>query len=199
MQSSASLCANVCLLVLQFIFILELSIWILSTVCEPMQQLRDGSRVVAWEHVRSYWQAAEIYIVILTSTVVTEFLKLWRLHHNFTLFQHMHCVHDTFYFESLVSTNTRFRRLCKVEKHKLRFPVGIALGYGLDDWGSRFWFPAGAANFSFHHCIQNGSGVHSASYPMDTSGSFPGSVKQPVREADHSPSPSAEVKEWVEL
>jgi hypothetical protein len=52
--------------------------------------------------------------------------------------------------------------------------VGIALGYGLDDWGSRFRFPAGAGNFSLHHRFQNGSGAHPASYPMGTRGSFPG-------------------------
>jgi hypothetical protein len=54
----------------------------------------------------------------------------------------------------------------------------------------------GAWNFSLHHCVQNGSGAHPASYPMDTGGSFPG-VKRPGREADHSPPSSAEVKnEW---
>jgi hypothetical protein len=52
--------------------------------------------------------------------------------------------------------------------------VGIALGYVLDDRGIRFLFPAGAGNFSLHH-VQNGSGAHSASYPMGTRGSFPGS------------------------
>jgi hypothetical protein len=52
--------------------------------------------------------------------------------------------------------------------------VGIALGYGLDDRGSRVRFPAGAGNFSFHHCVQNGSGAHPASYPMGTRGSFLG-------------------------
>jgi hypothetical protein len=52
--------------------------------------------------------------------------------------------------------------------------VGIALGYGLDDQGSKVRFPAGAGNFSFHHCVQNGSGSHPASYPMFTRGSFPG-------------------------
>jgi hypothetical protein len=36
--------------------------------------------------------------------------------------------------------------------------------------------------------------THPASYPMGTRGSFPG-VKQPGREADHSPPSSAEVKE----
>jgi hypothetical protein len=51
--------------------------------------------------------------------------------------------------------------------------VGIALGYGLDDRGTRVRFPVGAENFSLHHCIQNGSGDHPASYPMDTRGSFP--------------------------
>jgi hypothetical protein len=52
--------------------------------------------------------------------------------------------------------------------------VGIALGYGLDDRGSRVGFPAGAGNFSIHHRVQNGSGAHPASYPMGTRGSFPG-------------------------
>jgi hypothetical protein len=52
--------------------------------------------------------------------------------------------------------------------------VGMALGYGLDDWGSRIRFPAGAGNFSLHHRVQNGSGAHLASYPMDTRDSFLG-------------------------
>jgi hypothetical protein len=72
--------------------------------------------------------------------------------------------------------------------------VGIALGYGLDDRGSRFRFPTGAGNFSFHHRVQNGSGAHPASYPMGTRGSFPGN-KAAGREADHSPPSSVEIKE----
>jgi hypothetical protein len=52
--------------------------------------------------------------------------------------------------------------------------VGIALSYGLDDRVSGVRFPAGAGNFSLHHCVQNGSGAHPASYPMGTRGSFPG-------------------------
>jgi hypothetical protein len=52
--------------------------------------------------------------------------------------------------------------------------VGIALGYKLDDWGSRVRFPAEAGNFSLHHRVQNGSGAHPASYLMGTRGSFPG-------------------------
>jgi hypothetical protein len=38
--------------------------------------------------------------------------------------------------------------------------VGISLGYKLDDRGSRVRYPAGAANFSLHHRVQNGSGAH---------------------------------------
>jgi hypothetical protein len=53
--------------------------------------------------------------------------------------------------------------------------VGIALGYGLNDRGSRVQFPAGVGNFSLHHRVQNGSGAHPASYPMSTRGSFSGS------------------------
>jgi hypothetical protein len=50
--------------------------------------------------------------------------------------------------------------------------VGIALGYGLDDRGSRARFPAGAGNFSLHHRVQNGSAAHPASYPMGIRDSF---------------------------
>jgi hypothetical protein len=53
--------------------------------------------------------------------------------------------------------------------------VGIALGYGLDDRGSRVRFPAGAGNFSPQYRVQNGSGAHPASYPMGTGGFIPGS------------------------
>jgi hypothetical protein len=51
---------------------------------------------------------------------------------------------------------------------------GIALGYGLDDRGSRVRFPAEAGNLSLHRRVQNGSGAHPAPYPMGTRGSFPG-------------------------
>jgi hypothetical protein len=76
--------------------------------------------------------------------------------------------------------------------------VGIALGYGLDDRGSRVRFPAEAGNFSLHRRVQNGSGTHPASYAMGTRGSFLG-VNRPGREADHSPPSNAEVKDSVEL
>jgi hypothetical protein len=49
--------------------------------------------------------------------------------------------------------------------------VGVALGYGLDNGGSRVRL---AGNFSLHHHIQTGSGANLASYPMNTRGSFPG-------------------------
>jgi hypothetical protein len=41
--------------------------------------------------------------------------------------------------------------------------VGIVLGYGLDDRGSRIRFSAGDGKFSLHHRVQNGSGAHPAS------------------------------------
>jgi hypothetical protein len=50
-----------------------------------------------------------------------------------------------------------------------------ALGYGLNDRGSRARFPVGAGKFSLHHRVQNGSGSHPACYPMDTRGCLPGS------------------------
>jgi hypothetical protein len=70
--------------------------------------------------------------------------------------------------------------------------VGIALGYGLDDRGSKVRFPAVAGNFSLHR-VQSGSGAHPG-----TRGSLPG-VKRPGHEAHYSPPSSAELKECVEL
>jgi hypothetical protein len=72
------------------------------------------------------------------------------------------------------------------------------LDYGLDDWGSRVRFPAGAIHFSLHHRVQNGSGAHPASYAVGTTSFLPG-VERPGHETDHSPPSSAEVKEWVDL
>jgi hypothetical protein len=72
--------------------------------------------------------------------------------------------------------------------------VGIVMGYGLDDRGSRVRFQAGARTFSLHHRVQKGSGAHPASYPMGSRGSFPG-VKRPGLEADYSPPSSAKIKE----
>jgi hypothetical protein len=77
----------------------------------------------------------------------------------------------------------------------------MALGYGLDDRGSRVRFQAGAGNFSLHHRVQNGSGAHPDSYPMGKRDSFPG-IKRPGCEADHSPPSRAEVNEchcWKHL
>jgi hypothetical protein len=70
--------------------------------------------------------------------------------------------------------------------------VGIALGYGLNDRGSRVRFPVGTGNSSLHwgppSLLSNG-------YQQ----LFPWGLKRPGREGDHSPPSSAEVKEWVEL
>jgi hypothetical protein len=65
-----------------------------------------------------------------------------------------------------------FSRCYRIQKSRDN-SVGIALGYGLEDRGSRVPFPVGAGNFSLHHCVQNGSGAHPASYPMGKRGSFP--------------------------
>jgi hypothetical protein len=75
---------------------------------------------------------------------------------------------------ALISTFYSFCR--KMEAFKLTYSssVGIALGYGLDDRGSRVRFPEGAGNFSLHHRVQTGSGTHPDTYPMGTRVSFPG-------------------------
>jgi hypothetical protein len=53
----------------------------------------------------------------------------------------------------------------------------IAQWYSAGLWAgwSGVPIPAGAGNFSVHHCAQTGSGDHPASYPMGSRGSFPAS------------------------
>jgi hypothetical protein len=52
------------------------------------------------------------------------------------------------------------------------------------------------ANFSLPHRVQTGSGAHKVSYPMSTGSCFSG-LKQPRRENNYSPLPTAEVRnEW---
>jgi hypothetical protein len=70
----------------------------------------------------------------------------------------------------------------------------VALGYGLDDRGSRVRFLAGAGNFSLHHRVQYGFGAHPGSYPVGTR-VLSLWVKRSGREADHSPPSTAAVKE----
>jgi hypothetical protein len=53
--------------------------------------------------------------------------------------------------------------------------VDMATDCGLKDRMIGIRFPAGAGNFSLHHRFQTISGAHTASYPMDTGGCFPGS------------------------
>jgi len=60
---------------------------------------------------------------------------------------------------------------------RLEYPPGqpgVALGYGLDDRGSRVRFPAGAGNFSLRRRVRSGSVAHPAACPVGAGGSFPG-------------------------
>jgi hypothetical protein len=60
-------------------------------------------------------------------------------------------------------------------------------------WTTRVRFPIVERDFSHPHSIQMCSGVYSALYPLGANGSFFGGKRQ-EREASHSPSSSAEVK-----
>jgi uncharacterized protein (DUF2336 family) len=72
--------------------------------------------------------------------------------------------------------------------HMVRLRLSIVVIKNVDlDRNVAQWYSAGlragwsgvrvsaeAGNFSLHHLVQNGSGVHPASYPMGTRDSFPG-------------------------
>jgi hypothetical protein len=75
--------------------------------------------------------------------------------------------------------------------HLSSLGAGIAQWCCLDDRGVRV--PEGVGSFSLHHHVQTGSGAHSASYPMGTRALSLG-IQRPGREADHTPTSSAEVK-----
>jgi hypothetical protein len=72
----------------------------------------------------------------------------------------------------------------------------IVSDYGLDDRGS---IPDGQRIFLLAPASRPALGPHPASCPMGTGGPFPGGKARPGRDADHSPSSSAEVKYELEL
>jgi hypothetical protein len=72
--------------------------------------------------------------------------------------------------------------------------VNNSQNYGLDVRGSRVRFPAGAGNFLFTTASRTALGPTQP--PIQWIPGFLSlGVKRPVREADHSPPSSAEVKE----
>jgi hypothetical protein len=71
--------------------------------------------------------------------------------------------------------------------------------YGLDDRAIGVPSQRGAEDFSCSLCFQTGSGAHPASCTTGTGDPFPGSKARPGRDADHSPSSSAEVVNEQEL
>jgi hypothetical protein len=76
--------------------------------------------------------------------------------------------------------------------------VGIALGYGLVDRGSRVRFPAGLGIFLFTTASRMSPGPTQS--PIQWVPGVPSlGVKRSGREANHSSPSSAEVKECVEL
>jgi hypothetical protein len=72
--------------------------------------------------------------------------------------------------------------------------VGIALGYGLDDRGSRVRFPAGGWEFFFFTTASRTVLGPNQSPIQWVPGSLSLGVKRPGREADHSLPSSADVK-----
>jgi hypothetical protein len=70
----------------------------------------------------------------------------------------------------------------------------IVSGYGLDDRALEVRSPAETKDFSSSLCVQAGSGAHPTSCTMGTGDPFPGTKARPGRDADHSPSSSAEAE-----
>jgi hypothetical protein len=104
------------------------------------------------------------------------------------------CLYSINLGENLATHSTSFfsnRNIC-ADRITQWYSAGLLAGW------SKVRLPAGGGNFSLHHRFQTGSGAHPASFQW-VSGALFLRVKRPVREADHSPPTSAEVKEWVAL
>jgi hypothetical protein len=69
------------------------------------------------------------------------------------------------------------------------------LGSDLEDRGIRVWFLGQERDCPVLHGTQTSSEAHWASYAMGAEGSFSGGLKELGHEADHSPTPSAKVKD----
>jgi hypothetical protein len=103
-------------------------------------------------------------------------MDLWRY---LLLYELNKVTQEHVHWLSLVSAMLDFRvpsSLTLLSRQLCNFSLSVctALGYMLDDRGSRVRFPAGDWNFSLRCRIQNCSGAHPASYPMGTMGSFRG-------------------------
>jgi hypothetical protein len=74
--------------------------------------------------------------------------------------------------------------------------VGIATGYGLDDRCSEARFPTGAGNFPFIAVSRPALGPNQPPIQWIPGGAVFLGIKQPGREADHSPPSIADVNAW---
>jgi hypothetical protein len=72
--------------------------------------------------------------------------------------------------------------------------TGAGLTTELDDWVICVLSPAETEEFSSTLCVQTGSGAHPASCTMGTGGPFPWGKAWQGCDSDHTPPPSAEVK-----
>jgi hypothetical protein len=93
-----------------------------------------------------------------------------------------------------VFENRVLRRLFGPKRYGRGSSVGIALGYGLDDRGSRVRFPAGVGIFLFTSASRTALGPTQPPIQWVPGALFLG-VKRQGREADHSPPSSVDVKE----
>jgi hypothetical protein len=124
-------------------------------------------------YYRRYWNSKLETIGLRASGF--EILHLIKIINTYGITRHVTGIKTYIFSEKFAFLKLFTIKPKQLRKASPRIRAGIALSYGLDHRGSRVRFPAGAGNFSLHHCIQNGPGAHPASYPMSTRDSFPGS------------------------
>jgi hypothetical protein len=121
---------------------------------------------------------------------------------SYTLYMTRYSVHYLLYLHTMhmlwVGGRPQFFYIYSLVVCKRTSSVGIALGYGLDDRGSRVRFPAGLGIFLFTTASRTALGPTQPPIQW-VPGALSHGVKRSGREADHSPPSSAEFKEWMEL
>jgi hypothetical protein len=84
-----------------------------------------------------------------------------------------YCRYNCIVSKLINNTETTLHIFINPITYKVKSLDSSALGYRLNDQGSRVRLPVGAGNFFLHHRVQNGSGAHPASYTMGIGVSFP--------------------------
>jgi hypothetical protein len=154
------------------------TVWSYHITCVPLLSIIKYSKVISSSFIIKFNIVHLCNKIIWTKSICNQISELRPSTNNATVYQ------------KLISIQLDYR------SHDSS--VSIALGYRLDDQGSRVRFPEGSGNSSLHPVSRMVLGPTQPPIQW-VPGDLSLGVKRLRREADHSPPSRAKVKEWVEL